>query len=150
MTTRKEKIEQTLDIVHKLEDRYGSIDKTPASRPELTITHKIFEESNSEPITVSNEEVKEIGRLWKQGYFDKEIADELFLPDDLVSRHRSKLGKPNRKNYTLKRGFEQFNFESLIKLSKFFGYTYQKPLDHLKDKAKEKGWTIKEKRTHDY
>lgn len=150
MTTRKEKIEQTLDIVHKLEDRYGSIDKTPASRPELTITHKIFEEPNSEPITVSDEEVKEIGRLWKKGYFDKEIADKLFLPDDLVSRHRSKLGKSNRKNYMLKRGFEQFNFDSLIKLSKFFGYKYQKPLDQLKAKGKEKGWTIKEKRTHDY
>lgn len=150
MTTRKEKIEQTLDIVHKLEDRYGSIDKTPANRPEFAITHKLFEEPNSEPITVSSEEVKKIGRLWKQGYFDKEIADELFLPDVLVSRRRSKLGKPNRKIYTLKRDFEQVDFESLIKLSKFFGYTYQKPLDHLKAKAKEKGWTIKEKRTHDY
>ncbi len=150
MTTRKEKIEQTLDIVHKLEDRYGSIDKTPANRPEFKITHGFYEEHEREVRKATDDDIKAIKELWEQKLSDVDIADELFIDSSTVTHWRSKLGKPNRTVYYLRRGMEREQFKSLIELSNFLGYSYQRNYTQLQEEAKKRGWTIREKMSHDY
>lgn len=73
------------DLIHKLENKYGSISNTPEDDPTLASVQKIlaFDWHSSALKVHLREDIKE---LLDKGYFIKEVADELSVSNDTVRK----------------------------------------------------------------
>lgn len=141
-----------VEQVHELEDEFGGIANIPADEPRLLEIRKLLHSTNhkqaKKPLT--NDQKKEIKKLWEQNWIDRDIANELDIPIDITHNARSKFGKANRQVFTLKRGFEVHIFSSLSQVSNFLSYNSPRKWDDMQPRLKQQGWHVSERITHDY
>ena len=142
-----------VEKVHELEDEFGKIAKIPENEPRLLEIRKSLQNSTTHkqvknPLT--DEQKKEIQRLWEQNWLDSEISREMGLPLFLVSKIRLKLGKANKRVFTLKRGVEVEAFTSLSQVSYFLGFNSPRSRDEIQSRLKRDGWHMSERMAHDY
>lgn len=71
------------DLIHEIENKYGSISKTPKDDPTLAIIQKIlaFDWHNSTLKVQLRDDIKE---LLDKGYLVKDVADELLVSINTV------------------------------------------------------------------
>lgn len=142
-----------VEKVHELEDEFGKIAKIPENEPRLLEIRKSLQNSTThKPVKnpLTDEQKKEIQRLWEQNWLDSEISREMGLPLFLVSKIRLKLGKANKRVFTLKRGVEVEAFTSLSQVSYFLGFNSPRSRDEIQSRLKRDGWHMSERMTHDY